>query len=157
LGSYTQKSGKETRMTERPGGILLLLLFFIPLIAVTGGIIVAIVKTVHQERQVELAQRERIAAIERGIDPAKLPPIRSGDDLLQGSASMRAHQQSQGLLVGGIITLAIGIGLTILFTVTEEEGEAWAIGILPICIGLGLLVSAWLVRPRMNGSSSMRS
>lgn len=145
-------------MLERPEGIFLALLFLVPLIAVTGGIIVGIIKAVHQERQIELAQRERIAAIEHGLDPSKLPPVRGagGDDLLYGSLRGRAQQQSQGLMVGGIITTAIGLGLTILFTITEEHGNSWAIGILPMAIGLALLLSAWLVRPRANGNGAHR-
>ena len=46
----------------------------IPIVAIIGGITVAIVRTIGQQRLAELAHRERIAALERGVDPSKLPP-----------------------------------------------------------------------------------
>ena len=51
------------------------LVFAIPIIAIVGGITAGIVRTLGRQRLIELAQRERIAAIERGVDPSKLPPL----------------------------------------------------------------------------------
>ena len=60
--------------------LLPLVALAIPILAVTGGIIAGIVRAVGQQRLIELAHRERIAAIERGIDPSKLPPLPVPDD-----------------------------------------------------------------------------
>lgn len=49
----------------------------IPLIAIIGGLTVAIVKMLGRQRLEELARRERIAAIERGIDPSRLQVSRN--------------------------------------------------------------------------------
>lgn len=49
--------------------------FAIPIIAIIGGITLAIIRTTGQQRLAELERRERIAAIERGVDPSKLPPM----------------------------------------------------------------------------------
>jgi hypothetical protein len=51
------------------------LLIFVPLLSLLGGITLAILRTVGRQRQIELLQRERIAALERGLDPAQLPSL----------------------------------------------------------------------------------
>ena len=51
----------------------MVVLFTIPIVAIIGGITAGIVKSVHRQRLLELAQKERIAAIERGVDLEKLP------------------------------------------------------------------------------------
>jgi hypothetical protein len=137
--------------------IVLTVVLGIPVLAIIGGIVVGVVRTVGQQRQIELAQRERIAAIERGLDPSKLPQLGpvAGEDLMSrvlGSPLENARRRYQGLLIAGILTIAIGIGMTTLFSIVEQHGESWAIGIVPMTLGVGLLLSAWLVRPRGNGS-----
>ena len=49
-----------------------LLSLFLPIIAISGGITLAIVAMLSQARKQELAHRERIAAIQRGIAPSTL-------------------------------------------------------------------------------------
>ena len=138
--------------------VFILLLLCVPLLAIVGGVVAGIVKTVTQQRQIELVQRERIAAIERGLDPSKLPPLgplAPSEDVLSSlllSPTERARRQSQMLMIAGVITFSVGAGVMTLFAITEDQGDAWAIGIVPIAVALGLLVSAWLVRPRGNGS-----
>jgi len=136
-------------------------IFSIPIIAIVGGITAGIVKTLGQQRLLELAQRERIAAIERGIDPSKLPPLPTGradDDLASIYLSPResAKRRAQGLMIGGLVTLAVGVSLGIfLGAIAADEGEPsriWALGLIPSAVGIALLISAWLVRPTDNGA-----
>jgi hypothetical protein len=110
-----------------------------------------------RQRLIELAQRERIAAIERGIDPSKLQalPAAALDDEDANwhlPPQERDRRRAQGLLVGGVVTLAVGIGLIGFFRFihTGEEG-VWAIGIIPAMVGVALLISSWLVRPHGGG------
>ncbi len=130
------------------------LVFSIPIIAIVGGITAGIVKNMSRSRIIELAQRERIAMIERGMDPSKLPPLPSMGDLdATGtvlSAADSARRRSQALMVGGLVTLAVGIGLGImLYFITDARDEGvWAVGIIPAAVGIALLISAFLVRPR---------
>jgi len=130
------------------------LVFAIPIIAIVGGITAGIVRTIGRQRLVEMAQRERIAAIERGIDPGKLPPLPFADD--EGPYVSREdsdRRRAQNLMVGGIVTFAAGLGLSLFFwffrETTGEEG-LWAVGLIPGVVGLGLLLSAWLVRPKQS-------
>src|SRR5258705_4844462 len=77
----------------------------IPIVAIVGGITAGIVRTLGRQRLVELAQRERIAAIERGIDPTKLPPLPAMMDET-GRYTMRgprtARHRPQALLIGRV-------------------------------------------------------
>ncbi len=130
------------------------LVFSIPIIAIVGGITAGIVKNMSRSRIIELAQRERIAMIERGMDLSKLPPLPSMGDLdATGtvlSAADSARRRSQALMVGGLVTLAVGIGLGVmLYFITDARDEGvWAVGIIPAAVGIALLISAFLVRPR---------
>jgi hypothetical protein len=136
------------------------LVFSIPIIAIVGGITAGIVKTISRHRIIEMAQRERIAMIERGLDPSKLPPLPTmgavglmgdvaADSLLSSKES--AHRRSQGLMIGGLVTLAVGISLSVMLYYIADEPGVWAVGVIPGAIGIALLLSAFLVRPR-NGS-----
>jgi hypothetical protein len=132
----------------------------IPIIAILGGITAGIVKTMGRQRLIELAQRERIAAIERGIDPSKLPPLPAaaldddeGNFMLPGPE--RDRRRAQGLMIGGVVTLATGIGIMGFFRfLNADTGErgVWAVGIIPAMVGFALLISSWLVRPRDGGT-----
>ncbi len=132
------------------------LVFSIPLVAIVGGITAGIIRTLGQQRIVEMAQRERIAAIERGIDPSKLPPMPGmmsrGDDVsaMYLSPTEYARRRSMNLMTGGVITLFAGIGVGLFLYIVARDDNAWGVGIVPTAIGIGLLVSSALVRPR-NG------
>lgn len=128
----------------------------IPIVAIIGGITAGIVKTLGRQRLIELAQRERIAAIERGVDPSKLTPlpVTALDDEPEVWATTqydRDRKRAQALMIGGILTLAVGSGLMAFLTVVEDHGNAWAVGLLPASVGVALLLCAWLVRPKRNG------
>jgi hypothetical protein len=128
------------------------LLFSIPIIAIVGGIAAGIVKTLGRQRLLELAQQERIAAIQHGVDVSKLPPLPSigldEDDLLGISGPERERRRAQGLLIAGIIGLAVSAGLIAFFTLIETERNIWAVGIIPAAAGFALLLSAWIVYPK---------
>jgi hypothetical protein len=121
----------------------------IPIIAIIGGITLAIVRTMGQQRLAELERRERIAAIERGVDPAKLPPPSSpyayenGHGYAYGSRMRRAH----GLFIGGLVVTAVGISLMLGLRVAEPHEGHWAIGTMPLLIGIALLVAAKVIWP----------
>jgi hypothetical protein len=132
------------------GPILLLL---IPIVAIIGGITSGIVRTLSRQRMIELAQRERIAAIERGIDPAKLPPLPSFEpEEAFGTFEQRSRRRSQGLMIAGIILIALSSAVTTIGLVMEPHENHWVVGVAPGSVGMALLLCAWLVRPK-NGAS----
>jgi len=121
----------------------------IPVVAIIGGITLAIIRTMGQQRLAELERRERIAAIERGVDPAKLPPPASpyayenGHGYAHGSRMRRAH----GLFIGGLIVVAVGLSLMLGLAVAEPHEGHWVIGTMPLLVGIALLIAAKVVWP----------
>jgi hypothetical protein len=137
-----------------PDVVAPILVFSIPILAIVGGITAGIVKTMSRHRIIELAQRERIAMIERGLDPSKLPPLPIGEiaeDSPMLSPADAARRRSQGLMIGGLVTLAVGLSLGVMLHYLDNQPGIWAVGLIPTAIGVALLISAMLVRPR-NGN-----
>jgi hypothetical protein len=128
--------------------VIPLLIFSIPIIAIAGGITAGIVRTIGQQRLLELAQRERIAAIERGVDPSKLPslPLGSEDGGLYGSYADYTRRRSHSLLTGGLVAIAAGAGLMGFGVVMDPHDRWWAVGMIPAAIGVALLISSALIR-----------
>ena len=131
----------------------------IPIVAIVGGITAGIVRTLGRQRLIELAQRERIAAIERGLDPAKLAPlpVTALDDepeTMYMSPFDRDRRRAQGLMIGGIVTMAVGVSLMAFLNFMDDHGNAWAVGIIPATVGAALLLSSFLVRPRGSDGGS---
>jgi uncharacterized protein DUF6249 len=139
------------------------MIFAIPIVAIIGGITAGVVKTISEGRIVENAQRERIAAIQAGIDPSKLPPLpaRPTTDAEAGavaaaysgasiaSTDYLLRRRANSLLIGGLVVLCAGIGLSLfLYYIGGEEGNAWAVGLIPGFVGIGLLLSWFVTRPR---------
>jgi hypothetical protein len=136
-----------------------IMIFAVPLVAIVGGISFAIVKTVSRHRLIEMAQRERIAAIERGVDPSKLPPlpevlISAEREDLGHYSSGQPLRHAQGLMTGGLVTLAVGVALAIFLEFVAGEPGVWAVGLIPGLVGVALLISAAIVWPRHGGGAS---
>ncbi len=137
-----------------PDVVAPILVFAIPIIAIVGGITAGIVRTISRHRIIELAQRERIAMIERGLDPTKLPPLpiqEITEDTPLLSPADSARRRAQGLMIGGLVTLAVGLSLSVMLYFIADEANVWSVGLIPGAIGVALLISALLVRPR-NGN-----
>jgi len=137
-----------------PDVVAPILVFSIPIIAIVGGITAGIIKTISRHRIIELAQRERIAMIERGLDPSKLPPLpvnEINEDTPLLSPADAARRRAQGLMIGGLVTLAVGLSLGVMLYYIAGEPGVWSVGLIPIAIGVALLISAMLVRPK-NGN-----
>ena len=128
-----------------------LLFITIPLVAIVGGFTMGIVRTLSRQRLLELAQRERIAAIERGVDPAKLPPItlpESERGKKNGlTFEQRALQRSHGLMIAGLVVTAFGLATTAMITVMEPDPGSWAPGMIFVFTGVALMLSSRVGRP----------
>jgi ABC-type glutathione transport system ATPase component len=124
--------------------ILPIMVFLHPLVAIVGGITMGIVRTMTQSRIIENAQRERIAAIQAGSirrscrrSRTPISVTRRGRSAIPSTAQRR---RTNGLMVGGLVTLFTGIGLAIFFLFMDDGGNSWAIGVIPGFIGLALLL-----------------
>jgi hypothetical protein len=130
------------------------MMMLIPVVAIIGGITAGIVKSHHRARMIELAQRERIAAIERGLDISQLPPLPPiaglGADV-EAMPEARQLHRSRGLTIWGIILACLGLALVaiLLLTVPLETG-AWGSGFFFLMLGVAFLISARVIRPDLD-------
>ncbi|NOT35313.1 MAG: hypothetical protein HOP12_14310 [Candidatus Eisenbacteria bacterium] len=131
--------------------IIPFLLFLLPVIAIIGGIVSGIIKQLGRQRLIELAQQERIAAIQRGLDPSLLAPLPVDSianlDVFTGPESDR--RRSQSFLVSGVITIFGGLGILVFLLMMKVDSvrPMWAVGLIPIMVGIALVISAMLLRP----------
>jgi hypothetical protein len=103
----------------------------IPIVTIVLGVGIAIVAIIasHREKQkrAELRHRERLAAIEKGIelppDPDSEPPPKKGN-----------------ALKSGLINLFVGIVLYVAIAAVAGDDVA-LFGLIPAAIGVGTLIS----------------
>jgi hypothetical protein len=128
------------------------IVLLIPIVAIIGGLSIAALRMMSQHRLLELAQRERIAMIERGADPAKLPPPPDlmamgwgGGEILRPFPEF-SRRRAQNLTIGGIILFFLGVAIGVfLYYVTGKEGGPALVGLIPAALGIALLISARIV------------
>jgi hypothetical protein len=100
----------------------------IPIAAVTGGVIIAIVAIVIGGRKKELEHKERLIAMEKGIEIPQ-PPKPVSRPAYQGNRS------------AGFVMTMLGIAITVAnWAVGGTKAGVW--GFIPLAIGIGLLISA---------------
>jgi len=77
----------------------------------------------------------------------------SAIEFLREEERIAAHRHTEGMKLGGLITLAVGIGICIaLKGITQGNGDsnpnfAYAVGAIPGLIGLAMLVYAYVLGP----------
>jgi hypothetical protein len=137
-----------------PGDLVPLMAMSIPIVAIVGGITAGIVRMMQRQRAFEMIQRERIAAIERGLDPDKIAslqrPLLYDDHGIYTDPVMANERRRQGLMIGGIVTLFVGVALAVFLRGVTGEGDAdkaWLVGVIPAAVGVALLLSSFLIRP----------
>jgi hypothetical protein len=130
-----------------------ILIFSIPIVAIVGGITAGIVRMIQRQRAFEMVQRERIAAIERGLDPDKIAslqrPLLYDDHGVFTDPVVAAEHRRQGMLIGGLVTLFVGIGLSVFLYGIDDHGDhrVWLVGTIPAAVGVALLLSTFLIKP----------
>ncbi|MEE9269486.1 MAG: DUF6249 domain-containing protein [Candidatus Krumholzibacteria bacterium] len=102
----------------------------IPLLFIFGGVAIAIVAVIMSGRRKELKHKERLIAMEKGIE---LP----GEPVKQQRTTYLSHRTR------GLVMVAGGAMLTIaLWATAGTDGGVW--GLVPLGIGIALLVSSAL-------------
>lgn len=119
--------------------------------AIIGGLISGVIRGHQRQRMIELVQRERIAMIERGVEPDKLPPLSEHALAIafgNGAADERilASRRRQALAIAGLIFTFFGLGLGLLLSQVAGNDNVWAVGGLPLSIGLALLLGSRVVK-----------
>jgi len=124
------------------------MIFTIPIVAIVGGRIFSIVKTVMRARVRELEIRERIAMIERGMVPP--PEIDPGgfERRMERLDFIQHRHAGNRFRAGGIMVVSIGLGLMTLLWFVGVPRVGIGLGGFVMFIGLGLLVNSAFAAPR---------
>jgi len=146
-----------------PDALIPLMALSIPIVAIVGGITAGIVRMMQRQRSFEMLQRERIAAIERGLDPDKIAsmqrPLLYDEHGIYTDPNVQLERRRQGIMVGGIVTTFVGIALSIfLYSVAGghdgDDSKVWTVGLIPFAVGVALILSSFLISPLGPGSGS---
>lgn len=122
----------------------------IPLVAIIGGITAGVMKSNARHRLLELAQRERIAALERGIDPERLPKLELPAGMVENNGltfDQKQVRRSELLRIWGFISTGFGAAMFLGIGLTEGFAEVGPT-LMFVGIGLALIVSGYMVRPK---------
>ena len=107
---------------------------FIPIVAIVMSLLIPIIYQITEYRRrrdiVEALHKERMAAIERGMEPKPLP-----EELLN---PFRRNRNPRYLLTG-MIWLFVGIGIFVFLGAVAGEDVRW-IGLIPGGVGLAYLL-----------------
>lgn len=108
--------------------------YLIPVVGIIMGCLIPIVAMItdHRKKRMiyELHHRERMAAIDKGIEPPPLPT-----ELFVDPADTRTPRY----LLRGLIWSAIGIGMFFALGKVADAEEAW-LGAIPFGIGIAYLL-----------------
>jgi hypothetical protein len=136
-------------MSDLAPVLAIFLSMLIPIVAIIGGITAGIIKSNARQRIIENAQRERIAAIERGVDPDKLPSLNLPSDVFDTGLTFYQRQQrrSQALMIWGFVLTLFGVALFVGIGLEQHEFRKAAPVLMFVGVGVALLLSGFLVRP----------
>ena len=122
--------------------------FIIPIVAIIGGISVAIVNSIGRARVRELEIRERIAMIERGMVPAPEADPNGFERRMHTIDRMQHGNAGSRFRTGGIMVTSVGFGLMMLLSFVGAPREGIGVGGFLVIIGFGLFVNSLFSSPR---------
>jgi hypothetical protein len=122
--------------------------FLIPIVAIIGGITVAIVNSINRSRIRELEIRERIAMIERGMVPSPEADPNGFERRMHAVERVQYRHAGSKYRAGGIMVMSVGFGLMALIGFAGAPREAVGVGGFLVIIGLGLLINSLFATPQ---------
>lgn len=111
-------------------------------LVIFAGFLISFMSLRYRARILEMAHRERLAMIERGLQPTDLPPLAHHQD-----PQLRRSARSSKLLSAGIFIVGLGLAIAFLIGFASREPEvAVGVGGAIVVLGVSLIVSAMVVR-----------
>jgi cadmium resistance protein CadD (predicted permease) len=99
----------------------------IPILAVCGGVLIAITAIIVEGRKKEQEHRERLSALDKGL------PLPMAAEQIQRPKF--SNRRANGLVMTGI-----GLAVTIAMW-TQDGADSGVWGLIPLFIGIGLLIA----------------
>ncbi len=100
----------------------------------------------HGERQRHLTIREYVRA-GQPVPPELLADVSEPD----GGRARSGPPAPQRLLLPAVVNGAVGLGLMGMFAVISPGSWLWSVGLIPLCVGLGLGL-VWAVTRKQPGT-----
>lgn len=144
----------SSMIKEMFGSMVAMAWVLIPIAGIIWLLVAGISEEKTKRHRQELLHKERMVALEKGMTDALERTIQVERDL--GVQDIRSRRNPNGLLVGGIITVGAGLGLTVFMRLAvdgNDRAHAMAVGLIPLFVGLSLIV-AWFVTRRLGGYES---
>ena len=105
---------------------------------------------VRRQRRLELAHKERMMAMEKGIPLPELPDSdEPGRRTLVAEAVGQIRINPRWPLGVGALSIMLGIGTSLALWLSQEDyhNRVWSFGLIGIFLGFGLMLHYWLTRP----------
>jgi hypothetical protein len=117
---------------------------FIPIVAIVMGVGIGMLAIYFDYRKKQdmfaLHHKERMAAIEKGMDVPPLPP-----EFFQDGRRSRPRTHGD-FLRRGLVLLFVGAAVCI--ALYNAQRDAWLWGLVPAAVGIAQLLYFYLARPR---------
>jgi hypothetical protein len=97
----------------------------------------------------EMLNRERLAAIEKGVPLPEIPPLDQDPIWLSPEAErVRTRWLRRVALLVGLLAITGGVGMCAAFYWAPDRGfhGMWTLGLIPLMAGVGLLLFCGLAR-----------
>ena len=121
----------------------------IPLVAILGWVVVAVVNSISRARVREMEVRERIAMIERGLVPAPEADPNGFDramdryDRMRSRYDRRSYRAHGRYRRAGVTLLGVGFGLMLMLSfLTEEPRIGLGVGGFLAVLGLAFFLNS---------------
>jgi len=128
-------------------GTMLLVMSFGALACVTVFVFIAVLSWSDSRRK----ERETLYRNEtlRRIVEAEGAGADRVLEIMREEEAAAERRSTEGLKIGGIITLAAGVGIALFLAVLHPEKQSvWAVGFVPGLIGAAMLVYVYLMAPK---------
>ncbi|MDP1569821.1 MAG: hypothetical protein Q8L86_07440 [Vicinamibacterales bacterium] len=119
-------------------------LYLVPALTMLGGIAIVMLAMHQQTRRREMAHRERMALIERGLAPSPEQDPQGFAALTGTNEPVRPHSRS---LSAGIVIIGMGLGMMLLIGVAGETPSVGiGVGGAIVVLGCAFVVNALIAR-----------
>jgi hypothetical protein len=120
---------------------LLLLAILVPTFAFVS---VAVWTEARRKEREAFYQQELL----RKLADSPVPQAQLVIEVMREQELQKEQRVREGLKLGGLITSLVGIAMAIMVAALEQSKPAWTVGLIPLFVGAGLLVYAYLLAPR---------
>lgn len=79
---------------------------------------------------------------------AQGPGASSAVELVKEEERIALRRRLEGLKLGGLITVAVGIGLMVFLKAVDHDHSTFLVGVIPLLVGVALFAYSYALGPR---------